>query len=118
MKLAITLAAAVMALQTPAAKKYIFTGWALNDAGPQDILAYADLFDKTACDGVGVPLDPSGSPTVKGRFRLMEPPRWRDGVALVRIPDGANNLYVLLDAGKDEKVRKVTFKGLEIFRIK
>ena len=43
---------------------------------------------------------------------------WRDGVALVRIPDGANNLYVLLDAGKDEKVRKVEFKDFEIFRIK
>ena len=43
---------------------------------------------------------------------------WRDGVALVRIPDGANNLYVILDAGKDEKVRKVEFRGLEIFRIK
>ena len=39
-------------------------------------------------------------------------------MALVRIPDGANNLYVILDAGKDEKVRKVEFKGLEIFRIK
>ena len=43
---------------------------------------------------------------------------WRDGVALVRIPDGANNIYVLLDAGKDEKVRKVEFKDFEIFRIK
>ena len=78
MKIAITIAVAVMALQAPAAKKYIFTGWALNDVGPNDVLAYADLFDKTACDGVGVPLDPSGSPTVKGRIRLMEPPRWRD----------------------------------------
>jgi len=78
MKTVITIVAAVMALQAPAAKKYIFTGWALNDAGPQDILAYADLFDKTACDGVGVPLDPSGSPTVMGRIRLMEPPRWCD----------------------------------------
>jgi len=25
---------------------------------------------------------------------------------------------VILDVGKDEKVRKVAFKGLEIFRIK
>ena len=43
---------------------------------------------------------------------------WRDGVALVRIPDGANNIYVLLDAGKDEKARKVEFRDFEIFRIK
>ena len=43
---------------------------------------------------------------------------WRDGAALVRIPDGANNIYVLLDAGKDEKARKVEFRDFEIFRIK
>ena len=43
---------------------------------------------------------------------------WRDGVALVRIPDGANNLYVCLDAGKDEKVRLVAFRDFEAFRIK
>ena len=66
MKIVAALAAAALALQVSAAKKYIFTGWALNDAGPQDILAYADLFDKTACDGVGVNLDPSCSPTVQG----------------------------------------------------
>ncbi len=78
MKIVAALAAAALALQVSAAKKYIFTGWALNDAGPQDVLAYADLFDKTGCDGVGVPLDPSGSPTVMGRLRLTELPRWRD----------------------------------------
>ena len=43
---------------------------------------------------------------------------WRDGAALLRVPDGANNIYVLLDAGKDEKVRKVEFRDFEIFRIK
>ena len=57
-----------------------------------------------------------------GSFRFdFERPRadgWRDGVVLVRIPDGANNLYILLDAGKNEKVRKVEFKDLEVFRIK
>ena len=36
----------------------------------------------------------------------------------VRIPDGANNLYILCDAGKNEKARKVEFKDLEVFRIK
>ena len=40
------------------------------------------------------------------------------GAALLRVPDGANNIYVLLDAGKDEKVRKVEFRDFEIFRIK
>ena len=54
------------------------------------------------------------------RFSFAPPDAggWRDGAALLRIPDGANNIYVLLDAGKDEKVRKVEFRDLEIFRIK
>ena len=40
------------------------------------------------------------------------------GLALVRIPEGANNLYILCDAGKNEKVRKVEFRDFEVFRIK
>ena len=56
--------------------------------------------------------------SVRFDFDKADAEGWRDGVALVRIPDGVNNLYVILDAGKDEKVRKVAFKGLEIFRIK
>ena len=51
-------------------------------------------------------------------FAQADAEGWRDGVALVRIPDGANNLYILCDAGKNEKARKVEFKDLEVFRIK
>ena len=54
------------------------------------------------------------------RFHFGKPDAegWRDGVALVRIPDGATDVYVALDAGKDEKVRKVEFRDFEAFRIK
>ncbi len=56
-----------------------------------------------------------------GSFRIdFAPPDaegWRDGAALVRIPGDATDLYILLDAGKEEKVRKVEFKDLEVFRI-
>ena len=51
-------------------------------------------------------------------FAQADADGWRDGVALVRIPEGANNLYILCDAGKNEKARKVEFKDLEVFRIK
>ena len=44
--------------------------------------------------------------------------RWRDGVALVRIPVDATDIYISLDAGKGEKFRKVEFKDLKAFRIK
>jgi len=45
---------------------------------------------------------------------------WREGVALVRVPDGANDLFVMLKAGKDalDKVRRVEFRNLEVFRLK
>ena len=74
-------AAAVLCVGTLNAsttRKYIFAGWALNDASPQEILEYADKFDKSGCDGVGVKLDPSCSPNVQGRLHLTEPPRWSD----------------------------------------
>ena len=51
-------------------------------------------------------------------FAQADAEGWRGGAALVRIPDGANNLYVLLDAGKNEKARKVEFRDFEVFRIK
>ena len=57
-----------------------------------------------------------------GTFRLdfgaPDADGWRQGNALVRIPGDATDLYILLDAGKEEKVRKVEFKDLEVFRIK
>ena len=59
-----------------------------------------------------------GLGSARFHFDKADADGWRDGVALVRIPDGANNLYVLLDAGKDEKARKVEFRAFEIFRIK
>ena len=54
------------------------------------------------------------------RFRFDNPDSegWREGVALVRIPDGASDIYIALDAGKDEKNRKVVFKDFSAFRIK
>ena len=55
---------------------------------------------------------------IRFRFEAPDVEGWRDGVALVRIPDGANGIYVALDAGKDEKVRKVEFKDFEVFRMK
>ena len=88
--IAVALALAVAA-SAEAAKKYIFASWELGDTTPWEVLAHADEFDKA--DG------------------------WRDGAALVRILDGENNLYVLLDAGTDEKSRKVEFRDFEIFRI-
>ena len=59
-----------------------------------------------------------GLGSARFQFDKADADGWRDGAALVRIPDGANNLYVLLDAGKDEKARKVEFRDFEIFRIK
>ena len=57
-----------------------------------------------------------------GSFNLdFAPPDadgWRQGNALVRIPGDATDIYILLDAGKDENIRKVEFGNLEIFRIK
>lgn len=45
---------------------------------------------------------------------------WREGVALVRIPDGATDIFVMFEAGKDDnvKTRRVEFRDLEVFKIK
>ena len=78
---AATLTAMLMTFATESQasdKKFIFTGWALNDASPSEILEYADSFDKTGCDGVGVKLDPSCSETIQGQLHLSESPRWSE----------------------------------------
>jgi hypothetical protein len=76
MRTAVTIAAAALALQASAARKYIFTGWDVNDASPSEILAHAGKFDRTGCDGVGVKLDPSCSTDVRKRLHIAESPRW------------------------------------------
>ena len=120
MKRTFAVALAVMcAMGASAAKKYIFSSWELGDVTPQEILAHADEFDRAGCDGLSLGVR-TLLPGANGQHHrhVMEEPRWRGGAALVRIPDGANNLYVLLDAGKNEKVRKVEFRDFEVFRIK
>lgn len=81
MKIAITLAAAVMTLQASAAKKYIFAGWDISDATPAEILANADKFDKTGCDGVAIGLGsafPSARNDIRKSLHVAELPRWRE----------------------------------------
>lgn len=56
MKSIIAVLGCVFALSSPAAKKYIFSGWDLGDVSPQEVLMLADEFDKTACDGVTMPI--------------------------------------------------------------
>jgi len=46
--------ASVTPWHADAAKKYIFTSWELGERNPQEVLKMADLFDRTACDGVGL----------------------------------------------------------------
>lgn len=43
---------------------------------------------------------------------------WREGVALVRIPDGATDIYCAFDGPKGEKDAKVAFRDLKVFRIR
>lgn len=50
------IAVAVLSHEAVAAKKYIFSGWDLGDVTPQEVLLLADEFDKTACDGVAMPI--------------------------------------------------------------
>ena len=46
------------------------------------------------------------------------PHNWREGIALVRMPDGASDAFVMLIAGDKEKTRKVEFKDFAMFKIK
>lgn len=58
MKVGLFLAAlsVIFAAAAEPAKKYIFAGWDLGDTTPQEVLMLADEFDKTACDGVAMPI--------------------------------------------------------------
>ena len=81
MRIAIALAVAAFSLQAFAAKKYVFVGWDVSDATPAEILAHADKFDKTGCDGVAVALGcvlPSARQDVRKSLHVAELPRWRD----------------------------------------
>ena len=71
--------AAACALSAPAAKKYIFSSWELGDVTPQEILAHADEFDRTGCDGLslGVRTLLPGADSQHHRH-VMEAPRWTD----------------------------------------
>jgi len=57
-----------------------------------------------------------------GGFRLQfgapDADGWREGIALVRIPDGATDVYCSFEGKNDEKDPKVEFKDLEFFRIR
>jgi hypothetical protein len=48
MKLLVLGGFAVFAAEAVAAKKYIFSSWELGDLAPEEILAHADAFDRTA----------------------------------------------------------------------
>ena len=80
MKSIIALLSAFMLVAAFAAKpkKYIFTGWDINDATPREILDHAEKFNEAGCDGVGVKLDPSCSDSVNARLHIAEYPRWSD----------------------------------------
>lgn len=57
-----------------------------------------------------------------GAFRLAfgapDADGWREGVALVRIPDGATDIYCAFVGPQGEKDAKVAFRDLEVFRIR
>ena len=65
------------AKETP--KKYIFASWELGDVTPQEILAHADKFDRTGCDGLAFPLRAvlPGADAQHPR-RVTEKPIWTD----------------------------------------
>lgn len=50
-------------------------------------------------------------------FGARDADGWREGVALVRIPDGATDVYCDFDGPKGEPKASVAFKDLEVFRI-
>ena len=57
-----------------------------------------------------------------GNFRLQfaqaDIEGWREGHALVRIPDGATDIFLILDGKREDKTSTTEFKELEIFRIR
>ena len=73
-------AAVIAAANADAAKKYIFSSWELGDTTPQEILAHADEFDKTGCDGLSFGMLRTLLPGADGQHHrhLMEEPRWTD----------------------------------------
>lgn len=75
--LALLLTTAV-ALEGVASKKYIFAGWEFGDTTPEEVLLMADAFDRTACDGVALPIG-GALPGCDGRSRrhVMNDPGWK-----------------------------------------
>lgn len=77
----VLMTAVVAAAASGATKKYIFAGWDIGDASPQEILEHADKFDASGCDGVAVGIAsafPSAGQDIRKRLHVAELPRWRD----------------------------------------
>ena len=57
-----------------------------------------------------------------GAFRMQfgkpDADGWREGFALVRIPDGASDIFLVLGGKHGDKEAKVEFKDIEVFRIR
>ena len=79
-KLLILSVIAVSVVEAIAAKKYIFSSWELGDLTPDEILAHADAFDKTGCDGLSFAMLRTLLPGADGRHHrhVIEEPRWTD----------------------------------------
>ena len=43
---------------------------------------------------------------------------WREGIALVRIPDGATDAFCIFDGPQGEKTAKAEFRDFEFFKIR
>ena len=102
---ALSVLALAFAFDAAAAKKYIFSGWALSDASPQEILDHADKFDSAGCDGVAVALEsafPSAGQDVRKSLHVAEMPRWKD-------EDVASLKHVLKGFGRHRGLRHSFF---------
>lgn len=68
----------LLVMEAFSAPKFIYAGWDLGDATPEEVLRMADAFDRSPCDGVALNLSGGlpGTDALHPR-RIMHAPVWR-----------------------------------------